>query len=524
MTAIDNWPVFICYRQSDGKDFARWVYDLLNTRPVPVAGHDSADRDPPKLDVYFDQAAPGVGDWTAIHEPYLKLSRAFIIICTPGAKLNEGANDWVHLEIDWWLANRQDAPIIVDPLGEGERYIPTAIYERWPNAQRIVLDLADWNNLPAEEQVTIEDQTRARFFGGIVPSGTNVLRQELDEKQRTAEHLAGALKRSRLLLAGTAGLSVLAVSAGIWAWSERLEADQQAANATAAKIRAELAKDRALHSAAVSRQALLSSSVNAHATSQLYLEKLPQDQATQTEFTITGNTLGFLLLDRSARENRNAESALQIFAHLRKKYAQFQQSSELSQDLLLEVKITDMGLALAQRPRKPEDLEAGAEALAALTPSERGRTRWQENVFRAFLEVSGLRFKEGSYQEAFDHAKRILEALDRFAAANAIEQRLRARAYGKLSWNALFVRDFALAETAASKAVELIEAHGIKGLEFVRLNRAHAFAFANKSVEARKIYDAADGEMLEKDIQALATAGLCLELFGAYLNGYSCAN
>ncbi|MEM8685715.1 MAG: hypothetical protein AAGF81_00190 [Pseudomonadota bacterium] len=524
MTEVDSWPVFICYRQSDGKDSARWVHDLLRERPVPVVEHDAGDHDPPKLDVYFDQTAPGVGDWTAIHEPYLKLSRAFIIICTPGAKLNEGENDWVHLEIDWWLDNRQEAPIIVDPLNEGDRYIPTAIKERWPNVQRITLDVADWNNLPADEQSTIEDRKSAQFFGGIVPSGTNVLRQELDAKQRTAERLAGALRRSRLLLAGTVGLFVLAVAAGVWAWNERLEAEQQAAIATNARNVSERAKDRALHAAKVSRQALYTSFVDAHATSRLNLEKLPRDAATQNEFAITGNNLGFLLIDRLSGENRNAEHALQLFEQLRDKYPHFQAGSNFSGDLLLEEKITDVGLALAQGLQKLGDLEAGAQALATLTPSERRRTRWKENVFRAFLELSNHRFTQGNYQGAFEDAKLILKALDRFPADNAIGYRLRARAFGKLSWNALFVRDFERSATAASKAIELIEAHGMGGLEFVYLNRAHAFAFANNAKEAGKLYGAVDGQMLANDIQALAKAGLCHELFRAYLKDYSCAN
>jgi hypothetical protein len=79
----DVWPVFVCYRQTDGRRIAEWLFTLLNGVIVPQENdsNDSA-RLAPRLDVYFDKAAPGVGDWTAVHEPYLKRARAFILVCT----------------------------------------------------------------------------------------------------------------------------------------------------------------------------------------------------------------------------------------------------------------------------------------------------------------------------------------------------------------------------------------------------------------------------------------------------------
>lgn len=55
--------VFLCYRQTDGKRTAEELYSLLSQ---PPKGENREVLAPPALDVYFDQAAPGIGDWTEI--------------------------------------------------------------------------------------------------------------------------------------------------------------------------------------------------------------------------------------------------------------------------------------------------------------------------------------------------------------------------------------------------------------------------------------------------------------------------
>ena len=53
-------------------------------------------------------------------------------------------HELANREIDWWLANRDAAPILIDPHGGGDRYVPDAIDARWPRIQRIGLPEADW--------------------------------------------------------------------------------------------------------------------------------------------------------------------------------------------------------------------------------------------------------------------------------------------------------------------------------------------------------------------------------------------
>ena len=196
----DIWPVFICYRQTDGRRIAERLFALLSDVIVPQETYtnDSA-RLAPRLDVYFDKAAPGVGDWTAVHEPYLKRARAFILVCTPGAKLIEGEKDWVHKEISWWIQNRQQAPILIDALGSGERYVPEAVLEKWPNAQRIEVILEEWSRLSPQQQQEVENRTVARVLGGVTQSAGAIYREELKREQERAAELTKALAAQRKL-------------------------------------------------------------------------------------------------------------------------------------------------------------------------------------------------------------------------------------------------------------------------------------------------------------------------------------
>jgi hypothetical protein len=239
---MTNWPIFICYRQSDGTLAAERIYSLLQHQSVPIEMETSDGRESPRLDVYFDQAAPGVGDWTSVHEPYLKRARAIIIICTPGAKLNEGSEDWVHREIDWWLEQREMSPILIDPLGEGTRYVPEGISSRWPNAQRIKLIEKDWDGLNTTEKSNLEKRVREQILGAIVPSGEGFYRQELEQEKARANRLRRIRRGAIAIATAFVFLSVIAV----WIYNLKMVADEAAMEAVAARQSAESAATEAI--------------------------------------------------------------------------------------------------------------------------------------------------------------------------------------------------------------------------------------------------------------------------------------
>ena len=238
---MDKWPIFICYRQSDGMAAAARLYALLHEQPMPMPQVADQQESVPQLDVYFDQAAPGVEDWTAIHEPYLKRARAIIVVCTPGAKLNEGEQDWVHREIDWWLEHREMAPILIDPLGEDLRYVPNSIAQKWPNAQRIKLIERDWEGLADDDRQALDDRVRAQCLGAIIPSGDSFYRQELQQEQQRIARLNKAWRTAVGLAAAFVALAAIAV----WVYSLKNAADESAIAARTARQAAESAAAQA---------------------------------------------------------------------------------------------------------------------------------------------------------------------------------------------------------------------------------------------------------------------------------------
>ena len=209
---MHQWPLFICYRQSDGYAVAERLHALLNNQPLPYP-HGGSSADSPLLDVYVDRLVPIADDWTKVHEPHLKRSRAMIVICTPGAKINEGRQDWVHREITWWITNRNIAPILVDALGEGERYVPDPIAAKWPNAQRIELVEDQWSKLATQELQRVQKATRDQLISSILPSGTSTYQQELEEERGRRQELEQAVWRLRVT-AMTLALAVLAAVVG----------------------------------------------------------------------------------------------------------------------------------------------------------------------------------------------------------------------------------------------------------------------------------------------------------------------
>ena len=201
MLRMEEWPLFLCYRQVDGLKVADWLHRHLHGRAVTVTGAVPGDEPPPKLDVYFDQTAPAVADWRARHKPALERSKALLFICTPGAHVNLGGEDWVHRELDWWIGHRRAAPIVIETTGEGDRWVPEAIRKRWPYAQRVTIPLDGLDRLDAERVVE-------RIVAGIVASESQVRDEDYERERRRSRVLAGALLIAMLAL-GIAGIQTI---------------------------------------------------------------------------------------------------------------------------------------------------------------------------------------------------------------------------------------------------------------------------------------------------------------------------
>jgi hypothetical protein len=203
------WPIFICYRRVDGATAARRLHETLDKWETLGPSGETI-----RIDAYLDASVPGIADWKAVHRPYLEKARALIVVCTPALKLNEGAGDWVHQEIDWWMTHRTGAPILIDPLREGIRYVPVQIASKWPDIQRIQLVEAEWERLSGGALDQKTQDLRRQIVGTLLPSGADVYAQELAAERERANRLKFAFTVSTALLVASAAL-------GTYAWNRR---------------------------------------------------------------------------------------------------------------------------------------------------------------------------------------------------------------------------------------------------------------------------------------------------------------
>lgn len=219
---------------------ARWLFETLHGKRLPDTGDAATEEEIAALDVYFDQTAPAVADWKAIHQPRLRTAQAMIVVCTPGSfqRLDE-KNDWVHLEIEWWLRNRKVAPILIDATGEGARWVPKVIKDRWPDAQRITVVPDDLDRLQGDDLRSFEEQVRSRVLNGIVLSKHRVVFEDLERQKRMSKRLKIALAVAGVALLSTILAAVLAARAWDSAKENARTATENARIATVRYLAAE---------------------------------------------------------------------------------------------------------------------------------------------------------------------------------------------------------------------------------------------------------------------------------------------
>ncbi|UCC30379.1 MAG: hypothetical protein JSU86_19535 [Phycisphaerales bacterium] len=176
---MNEWLVFLCYRQIDGKPTAEWLYQHLRNRPI-----STQDEKAPRLHIYYDQAAPAGPSEKQVRQRALERARTMLVVCTPGLPHRRGPEDSVHQEIDWWVENRQAAPILIDTTGGGIGWVPERIQARWPEAQRIEFKLQEWERLNDDGRSEVAARVVTRIIEGISHSGTEPIHEEVKRLRR----------------------------------------------------------------------------------------------------------------------------------------------------------------------------------------------------------------------------------------------------------------------------------------------------------------------------------------------------
>ncbi len=159
---------------------AGWIAELLEDRIILDPGNSSSSV---KLKVYWDQITPVTPAAHEAHAAALHSARAMVVICTPGACARLDGKDWVAEEIRWWLTNRSTPPICLN-LHEGDRWIPGEIKTRWPDVQRVNVDMETIDRLSAEERKTVERNVLSRSIPFIAGSAAVISTEELDRAHR----------------------------------------------------------------------------------------------------------------------------------------------------------------------------------------------------------------------------------------------------------------------------------------------------------------------------------------------------
>lgn len=169
---MNELPIFVSYRQDDGMELARWVFQSIQGKTIYAS--EGTIQIPKTISVYFDQSTPPVSDWGKYLEKELERACVFIVVCSPGSA-SEFENDALYFEIRWWVTNRPNIPpILITPVGQ--RWIPKPIQERWPKAQTLNLSLAGSSDAILQASVErILNGITLQVRGLLVESGTFVL-------------------------------------------------------------------------------------------------------------------------------------------------------------------------------------------------------------------------------------------------------------------------------------------------------------------------------------------------------------
>jgi hypothetical protein len=236
-------PIFIAYRDDDGREHAEWLFEHLNGREVSLTASDASG--PPVVDAFFDKNNPPTDDFLKYNQPNLERALALILVCTYGAaqrKAPHMGEDWLYREIDWWLRKRGTSPLLIRASSKSP-YIPLEIQRKWPQAQWAELDLSALRAGSDEERNELLERIIGRILRGIADSRSGVVYEELQRQMQLGFRLLVAT-----ILA--VGLAVVAFGTALWAYSERQLAKENEKKAVAAadlaRAQARIAESRRL--------------------------------------------------------------------------------------------------------------------------------------------------------------------------------------------------------------------------------------------------------------------------------------
>ena len=181
--------VFIAYRQDDGGGAAEWLHENLQGCAIDLVRSSESLE----IETYYDQASPAIGDWLGYWRDKLKVSSAMLLVCTHGSAHRRSGVDRLYEEIDFWVKEKGEAPIIIEASdADADDCVPAEIAHLWPDAQRLRLVPGLWN---ADDSPRSEPRLVERILAGIRLSTEGIHFEELERLRRLNDELKAQMAR-----------------------------------------------------------------------------------------------------------------------------------------------------------------------------------------------------------------------------------------------------------------------------------------------------------------------------------------
>lgn len=173
-----------------------------------------------------------------------------------------------------------------------------------------------------------------------------------------------------------------------------------------------------------------------------------------------------------------------------------------------------IGADLAAEPAQMREI---LNQLDSFEPTKGQSDRWFSLRSRFAQYAMRRAVATSNYNEALVFAKGDVEFCKAHSSNKQEDLRRIARALGQLSWNALLTKSFDVALQAAEEAASTIEINSFSGMDFVKLNFAHALLFSGREAEAIAKYAAVTRSEVANDFSIMLKAGICHPIMRSYL-------
>ena len=187
------WPVFICYRRSDGKEIADLLFDVLHNYEFSFFSDQKNEKEKcVKFDVYLDRAQGSDPDYVEKIDAYIKNAKAFIVVCSESSGGNDrGKMDVFRHEIEVWLKINRDktersAPILFSNAQQNfGSHIPDLIVERWPRLNVLPINVNKQKRGDGNVASSVDETvTRELVVKSLVDKTVDRYNREISRKNR----------------------------------------------------------------------------------------------------------------------------------------------------------------------------------------------------------------------------------------------------------------------------------------------------------------------------------------------------